>query len=498
MLVASKYREHDKLPANAIHNRWSTVSALDIKDELVIAAASLQNVVSMSKLRLPKRLPNETDETEASASTKGVNEVVYVRLRRNERANKIVLSSAEKYCYAKAMLEPLLEHLSGLSSANFYDELCAWKETVEVGLRRFSKASGGHDVDTDGRTDGENASDTGVLSMLDPADAIGTAKLMEEMEMANVDSVTEASSDSDVPQTQPAAVSVVSTPAAATKSEAEESLQQERVLPISLEATATIPTSRGREGEDEADRKPARQVDIISMPKPKRRINSRAITKQLRQTTLVPERLALHKYPSKLSVTLEELVAWARNTPNMKFVLETMNKYPVLLEDAYLRTHTIAAITTAKREQCKPDELDESVKKHGIVLDMVASIDPQIWKFSGAYIGSLVGFHAIKTKGHMWFEDRKWLEQNWLKIPSNVSLFARETRTQGLSADAVCNRHKALANEVIAKFASSRLLTEFMALSGNRTITFENILGGLCRGGSMTATSISACVRLGV
>ncbi|ETL98204.1 hypothetical protein L917_04678 [Phytophthora nicotianae] len=45
------------------------------------------------------------------------------------------------------------------------------------------------------------------------------------------------------------------------------------------------------------------------MPKPKRRINSRAITKQLRQTTLVPERLALHKYPSKLSVTLEELVA---------------------------------------------------------------------------------------------------------------------------------------------------------------------------------------------
>ncbi|ETL98205.1 hypothetical protein L917_04679 [Phytophthora nicotianae] len=157
-----------------------------------------------------------------------------------------------------------------------------------------------------------------------------------------------------------------------------------------------------------------------------------------------------------------------------------------------------AAITTAKREQCKPDELDESVKKHGIVLDMVASIDPQIWKFSGAYIGSLVGFHAIKTKGHMWFEDRKWLEQNWLKIPSNVSLFARETRTQGLSADAVCNRHKALANEVIAKFASSRLLTEFMALSENRTITFENILGGLCRGGSMTATSISACVRLGV
>ncbi|ETO58991.1 hypothetical protein F444_22631, partial [Phytophthora nicotianae P1976] len=213
------------------------MSALDIKNDLVIAAASLQKVVSMSKLRLS----NGTDKTEASASTKGVKEVVYVRLRRNERAKAIVLSSADKYCYAKVMLEPLLKHLSGLSSANFYEEHCAWKETVEVGLRRFSKASVEHDVDTDRITDGENASDTGVLSMLDPADAIGTAKLVEEMEMANVDSVTEASSDSDVPQTRPAAVAVVSTPAVETKSDVEESLQQERILPISLEATAAIP-----------------------------------------------------------------------------------------------------------------------------------------------------------------------------------------------------------------------------------------------------------------
>ncbi|ETP02500.1 hypothetical protein F441_20448, partial [Phytophthora nicotianae CJ01A1] len=227
------------------------------------------------------------------------------------------------------MLEPLLEHLSGLSSANFYEELWAWKEMVEVGLRRFSKAYSGHDVDTDGRTDGENASDAGVLSTLKPADAIGMAKFMEEMEMANVESVSEATSDSDVPQTQPAAVAVVSTPVAGTKSEADESLQQERVLPISLEATTTIPTSRDREGVDEADRNPDRQVDIISMPKPKRRNNPSAITKQLPQTRLIPE------------LTLDELVAWARNTPNMKFMLDIMNKYPVLLEDAYLRTRTI-------------------------------------------------------------------------------------------------------------------------------------------------------------
>ncbi|ETK73026.1 hypothetical protein L915_19994 [Phytophthora nicotianae] len=247
------------------------------------------------------------------------------------------------------MLEPLLEHLSGLSSANFYEELWAWKEMVEVGLRRFSKAYSGHDVDTDGRTDGENASDAGVLSTLKPADAIGMAKFMEEMEMANVESVSETRSDSDVPQTQPAAVAVVSTPVAGTKSEADESLQQERVLPISLEATTTIPTSRDREGVDEADRNPDRQVDIISMPKPKRRNNPSAITKQLPQTRLIPEPEYKHNFAIPMDLT------------------RSMQ----------------AAITTAKRKQCKPDELDESVEKHGIVLDVVDSIDPKLSEFRG-------------------------------------------------------------------------------------------------------------------
>ncbi|ETO61398.1 hypothetical protein F444_20590 [Phytophthora nicotianae P1976] len=183
----------------------------------------------------------------------------------------------------------------------------------------FQQAYSGHDVDTDGRTDGENASDAGVLSTLKPADAIGMAKFMEEMEMANVESVSETRSDSDVPQTQPAAVAVVSTPVAGTKSEADESLQQERVLPISLEATTTIPTSRDREGRN----------------------NEAASADEIDTRTFGLAQVF------KLSVTLDELVAWARNTPNMKFMLEIMNKYPVLLEDAYLRTRTIVCVWEA-------------------------------------------------------------------------------------------------------------------------------------------------------
>ncbi|KAG3252473.1 hypothetical protein PI124_g2925 [Phytophthora idaei] len=126
--------------------------------------------------------------------------------------------------------------------------------------------------------------------------------------------------------------------------------------------------------------------------------------------------------------------------------------------------------------------MDDRVKKQGIVLDIIASIDPKLWKFSSQFVHASAGFYDIKTKGRAWFKDRKWLEQDWRKVTSDVDLFARQTKTSGLSANAVCDRHQVMANEVISKFASTRLRTEFGALSGQGLISFENIVGGLCRG----------------
>lgn len=96
---------------------------------------------------------------------------------------------------------------------------------------------------------------------------------------------------------------------------------------------------------------------------------------------------------------------------NVKVVMEMVEKYPVQLEDAYLRSRTItchwelvrptdykhrfvippdltrsmqAAVTsTRNNSRNKPNEPDESMKKRGLVLDIVASIDPKLWKFSG-------------------------------------------------------------------------------------------------------------------
>eukprot|EP00644_Phytophthora_capsici_P018746 jgi/Phyca11/132756/e_gw1.224.1.1 len=141
-----------------------------------------------------------------------------------------------------------------------------------------------------------------------------------------------------------------------------------------------------------------------------------------------------------------------------------------------------AAIKTARAEQKEPDALDHRIKKQGIVLDLVASIDPKLWNFSGAFVGALTTFYAVKAKTRSWFEDRKWLERNWRNVDSDVELFGMETGTSRISGAAVQDRHQKLANEVISKFTSSSLSSEFVTSSGKGLISFSNIVGGLCRG----------------
>ncbi|ETM41284.1 hypothetical protein L914_12933 [Phytophthora nicotianae] len=100
--------------------------ALEIKEDLTSEADALQSIVRMAKLRSPKlKLLNGNEEGIREPDFKGPKQVAYVRLRRNERADHVILSSGEKYSYSKAMLEPLLQHLSDLSSSVFYTELNA-------------------------------------------------------------------------------------------------------------------------------------------------------------------------------------------------------------------------------------------------------------------------------------------------------------------------------------------------------------------------------------
>lgn len=377
------------LPVTSIDKRWSLSVALEAKEDLAAAADLLKPIVQMSKLRSPKvKLPEDDKVAEQSddhgscmTASKIPKEIAYVRLHRKERANQVVLSSSEKYSYAKAVLEPLLEHLSCLSSADFYQELSAWKDTVEIGLNR--EVNGNRD---DGSSN-EDDDDQDDFSSLDPLEAMETAKLMDELESASPS--TEACTDSG----------------GASESEASES-EGDSANPERVNDTSNMSPP-----DPEVPTIASRAVDIISLPRPKRRGNSRVTTKQLRQTTLTSgqPRLAIHKYPAGLTVTLDRFVRWARNTENLKFVMDTLAKYPVQLEDPYLRARSIecrweamrhtdymhafavpidisrslqAAVTTAWKEQDSPGPLEDSAKNQGIVLDIVATIDPKLWKFS--------------------------------------------------------------------------------------------------------------------
>ncbi|POM81193.1 Hypothetical protein PHPALM_875 [Phytophthora palmivora] len=62
-------------------------------------------------------------------------QIIYMKMRRRERSNLLVLSE-EKYCYGKAVFEPVVEHLAGLSSPSFYAALKSWREIVNKGMKQ--------------------------------------------------------------------------------------------------------------------------------------------------------------------------------------------------------------------------------------------------------------------------------------------------------------------------------------------------------------------------
>jgi hypothetical protein len=174
---------------------------------------------------------------------------------------------------------------------------------------------------SDGGDHHDKRSEADLISAVDPADAMGTAILMDALEDTCMEGSTDAADEQDgdaVPPTQLALV------------------KQEPGI------TVESSSDNDPDTETDASMEPPRQVDIINVPKPKRRGKLRTALRQLRQTKL-PDRLAVHSYPSNLTVSLDQLLVWARNTANMKVVMEMLERYPVQLEDAYLRSRTITS-----------------------------------------------------------------------------------------------------------------------------------------------------------
>ncbi|RLN72999.1 hypothetical protein BBJ28_00023545 [Nothophytophthora sp. Chile5] len=113
-------------------------------------------------------------------------DIAYVRLKRRERANCVVPSSSEKYSFAKAVFEPVMEQLSDASSVDFYKQLQYWKTLVAEGLQHAEScgqiavidASTGDDCESEEKP--RNAEIGGSES--DTSTIVGAAEMAEAFE----------------------------------------------------------------------------------------------------------------------------------------------------------------------------------------------------------------------------------------------------------------------------------------------------------------------------
>ncbi|OWZ21525.1 hypothetical protein PHMEG_0003919 [Phytophthora megakarya] len=277
ILMARAGKRFLALPASAVPPRWSVQHAWRILDDLESTIESLTQMIQ----RLALNAEHQEQSASGTSPAKPEKQVVYIRLRRGEQANHVVLSSSEKYVFDKAMIEPLLEHLSGLPSTEFYSELRAWKEMIETGL---SSVRSSDPVNLASDDDDDEDYDDEVETFRDPADGIATLKLIQSMEGVEMNTMylNEVSPDSilskaTIPEPKPA-VPEATIPVAQPKFESgqDDQFQEE---PAKNDAAKIMKM------------KQMRQVDIINMPK----------------------------------------------LPNLKFVKEILDAYPLIMDEPYLR-----------------------------------------------------------------------------------------------------------------------------------------------------------------
>ncbi|OWZ00254.1 hypothetical protein PHMEG_00028597, partial [Phytophthora megakarya] len=550
MVLARSGHNFRFLPASTISKRWCMQTTRVFKEDLERATSSLSQFVQQSKLWLPKRVlfpeeGHEQNNARKHSATQG-KQVVYVRLRRNERANRVVLSSFEKYVYAKTIVEPLLEHLSSLSSTDFYDELKMWKDKIESGLGGTSSKTP-YCASDRGQDDAEDDS-IALASPLYPVDELDTMELMQSMEgIEDVPVSLSSKCCKDETKSVTIGTEAVNLPTKQTNTNRDDF--DDAVSDAETVILQTYASSENRENDylycdddvvgnsgengdgDNGDerqqfknpthepKKEERQVDVIKMSKPPHRTNTRTTLTQKRIPSYI--RYATIKYPSHLNVSVHQVTEWARLMPNLKFVKEILDAFPLIMDEAYLRGRLLSCQWKTVRPAdyrynfTIPDDLVRSLrakfsvhedddqsrlskeeKQQGLVRDMIISIDPQLKKFSRDFVYSMAGFNRVKAQTKHWINDMKWLEKNWTEVDAtHVGLFAHEAGVLGLHGSDSLRRNQELATQVIPKFRTACLRSRFQLLSKRASLLFEQIVGHLGRESLLNDTVIELCLQ---
>ncbi|RLN10476.1 hypothetical protein BBJ28_00022180 [Nothophytophthora sp. Chile5] len=308
--------------------------------------------------------------------------VDYVRLRRNERGNNVVLSSAEKFCYAKAMFDPVITHLKHLPSHKFYAALDVWRKVVGEVMEGEEGQS-----DATSIADETDSGDSDALTVMDPSEIIDALDVMTAM--GNDESATQpATQSSTQPPTQPAtqpATQAFTQPPTQPAMILEETLEDRPIdaadlavstlSQISLDAIdlsegsqaildGTEPSYTGamspglgdqdppasettQEPEPEAvvvtasapvaDSPGCGGVESLNLPPPVVMGNPRQERVQGWAAKASMQRYVTVAYPRDLSCTVIDVAQWAFYTQNLGDVLSVLQKFPVIMDEKALR-----------------------------------------------------------------------------------------------------------------------------------------------------------------
>ncbi|POM66746.1 LOW QUALITY PROTEIN: Hypothetical protein PHPALM_17342 [Phytophthora palmivora] len=179
MMVAKIAHRFEVLPAAVVLTRWSMKETQTLYNEFESCLNPLRQVINMVKARLRRVMAPELVSAPLSnypsSSFPSPSGVKYVRLQREEQANMVVLSSAEKYARAQALFESVINNLSDLPTVDFYQQMSKWKTII----RRDE--SGGDKRKTTAAMDRESDLDS-YFDQLDYADVM--AKTVADQELA--------------------------------------------------------------------------------------------------------------------------------------------------------------------------------------------------------------------------------------------------------------------------------------------------------------------------
>lgn len=345
MAVAKDGHRFKALPTASVHDRWCmTTAAATLLDPIreanesvlpVIAIANVKHYVTSegelgienAKATLNAKATEEAGATEsghASVCTrlKKRRSVAFVRLRRRERSNMVVLSSPERYTLANAMVEPLLEHLSSLSNINFYKELQLWGKIIKDGLMCRTSTSSEETT-----CDDEDDSD-GLLDSVLAIEELDVNETISKLEKAQADADVFPDDNDRVLSVAHAPRSELQLPTIDISTQSQTTLLASQPAPDAA-AVSSKPTDESSTGQVAVN-----NVELLRMPSPQPRNTTRQRAGVKR--SFAGTRMAAVSVASDVTVTVEEIVHWASNTGGLETVKEAIEAYPVRMTDPFL------------------------------------------------------------------------------------------------------------------------------------------------------------------